>query len=207
LPVPSAFKVQSVSVHRQSIPWRLCPDGTGAAIGWVTANDHRRRALFALRTVQIVLSFFYHEEEQSVMSNSLTVVSGRAIEDRIRRATSPELNRQIDRQTDANILHYANAMPEVIDERIEELDREWDIERLLAVNAGTVALAGLLLGATRDKKWLILPGITVALLVNFNLRGWAPALPVLRHLGLRTRSEIDRERASLLESRADSAGA
>ena len=141
------------------------------------------------------------------MSNSLTVVSGRAIEDRIRRATSPDLNRQIDRQTDANILHYANAMPEVIDERIEELDREWDIERLLAVNAGTVALAGLLLGATRDKKWLILPGITVALLVNFNLRGWAPALPVLRHLGLRTRSEIDRERAALLESRADSAGA
>jgi len=141
------------------------------------------------------------------MSNSLTAVSGRAIEDRIRRATSPELIRQIDRQTDANILHYANAMPEVIDERIEELDREWDIERLLAVNAGTVALAGLLLGATRDKKWLILPGITVALLVNFNLRGWAPALPMLRHLGLRTRSEIDRERAALLESRADSAGA
>jgi hypothetical protein len=151
--------------------------------------------------------FFTKEKEQSVMSNSLTAVSGRAIEDRIRRATSPELNRQIDRQTDANILHYANAMPEVIDERIEELDREWDIERLLAVNAGTVALAGLLLGATRDKKWLILPGITVALLVNFNLRGWAPALPVLRHLGLRTRSEIDRERAALLESRADSAGA
>jgi len=141
------------------------------------------------------------------MSNSLTAVSSRAVEDRVRRATAPEQNQQIDRQTDANILHYANAMPAVIDERIEELDREWDVERLLAVNAGTVALAGLLLGATRDKKWLILPGITVALLVNFNLRGWAPALPLLRHLGVRTRSEIDRERAALLDSKADRAGA
>lgn len=141
------------------------------------------------------------------MSNSLTAVSSRAVEDRVRRATAPEQNQQIDRQTDANILHYANAMPAVIDERIEELDREWDVERLLAVNAGTVALAGLLLGATRDKKWLILPGITVALLVNFNLRGWAPALPLLRHLGIRTRSEIDRERAALLDSKADRAGA
>ena len=52
------------------------------------------------------------------MSHSLTAVSGRAVEDRIRRASAPELNQQIDRQTDANILHYANALPEVIDERI-----------------------------------------------------------------------------------------
>lgn len=137
------------------------------------------------------------------MSNSLTAVSGRVVEDRIRRATTPELNAQIDRQTDANILHYANAMPEVIDERIEELDREWDIERLLAVNGTTVALAGLLLGTTVNRKWLILPGIILPLLLNFNLRGWAPPLPVLRHLGLRSRSEIDRERTALLASRGD----
>ena len=139
------------------------------------------------------------------MSNSLTAVSGRVVEDRIRRATTPELNAQIDRQTDANILHYANAMPEVIDERIEELDREWDIERLLAVNGTTVALAGLLLGTTVNRKWLILPGIILPLLLNFNLRGWAPPLPVLRHLGLRSRSEIDRERTALLASRSDTA--
>lgn len=139
------------------------------------------------------------------MSNSLTAVSGRAVVDRIRRATAPELNAQIDRQTDANILHYANAMPEVIDERVEELNREWDIERLLAVNGTTVALAGLLLGTTVNRKWLILPGIILPLLLNFNLRGWAPPLPVLRHLGLRSRSEIDRERTALLASSGDAA--
>jgi hypothetical protein len=153
------------------------------------------------------MSFFYQPKEQSVMSHSLTAVSSRAVDDRIRGATATELNEQIDRQTDANILHYANALPDVIDERIEELDREWDIERLLAVNAGTVALAGLLLGATRNKRWLILPGVAVALLLNFKQRGWAPALPLLRHLGVRTRSEIDRERMALLDSKADNAGA
>ena len=67
------------------------------------------------------------------MSHALTTVSSNALEDRIRRVTAPALNQQIDRQTDANILHYANAMPEVIDERIEELDREWDVERMLGV--------------------------------------------------------------------------
>jgi hypothetical protein len=140
------------------------------------------------------------------MSHSLTAVSGRAVEDRIRRASAPELNQQIDRQTDANILHYANALPEVIDERIEELDREWDIERMLAVNGTSVALAGLLLGTTVNKKWLILPGIVLPLLLNLNLRGWAPSVPVLRHLGLRTRSEIDRERKALLASKEKTAG-
>ncbi|MDB5757259.1 MAG: hypothetical protein JWM30_548 [Burkholderia sp.] len=141
------------------------------------------------------------------MSHALTTVSSNALEDRIRRVTAPALNQQIDRQTDANILHYANAMPDVIDERIEELDREWDVERMLGVNGASVALAGLVLGATVNKKWLIVPGIILPLLLNFNLRGWAPAVPVLRHLGMRTRSEIGRERAALLASRADTAGA
>jgi hypothetical protein len=166
----------------------------------------RRRALFARRNVQTGLSFFYLIEEKSVMSHSLTAVSSRAVEDRVRRATAPELNRQIDRQTDANILHYANAMPDVIHERIEELDREWDVERLLEVNGTSVALAGVLLGATVNRKWLILPGILLPLLLNFRLRGWAPPLPLLRHLGMRTRSEIDRERTALLASTKDAAG-
>lgn len=137
------------------------------------------------------------------MSHSLTAVSSRAVADRVRRASAPEMNQQIDRQTDANILHYANALPEVIDERVTELDREWDIERMLAVNGATVALAGLVLGTTVNKKWLILPGIVLPLLLNFNLRGWAPSLPVLRHLGMRSRSEIDRERTALLASKTN----
>lgn len=141
------------------------------------------------------------------MSHSLTAVSSTAVEDRIRRATAHEVNQQIDRQTDANILHYANALPEVIDERIEELDREWDVEQLLTVNGASVALAGLVLGATRDRRWLILPGIVLPLLLNLKLRGWAPSLPVMRFLGVLSRSENDRERAALLASKGKAAAA
>lgn len=138
------------------------------------------------------------------MSHMLTPVSGRTIDDRVRRSTAPELNQQIDRQTDANILHYANALPEVIAERIEELDREWDVDRLLEVKVATLALTGLTLGVTVNRKWLILPGIVLPLLLLHGLRGWSPPLPVLRHLGVRTRSEIDRERQALLASKAAS---
>ena len=139
------------------------------------------------------------------MSHSLTAVSSRAVDDRVRRSTAPELNRQIDRQTDANILHYANALPEVIAERVGELDHEWDVERIVAVKATAVALAGLVLGARGNKKWLILPGIALPMLLNFSLRGWAPPLPVLRYFGMRTRGEIDRERTALLAGKSGAA--
>jgi hypothetical protein len=118
--------------------------------------------------------------------------------DRVRRSTATEVTRQIDRETDANILHYANASPEVIAERVEQLDREWDVERMLEVNASTLALTGLVLGATVNKKWLILPGIVLPFLLQHAVQGWCPPLPVLRRLGIRTRGEIDREKYALL---------
>jgi hypothetical protein len=118
--------------------------------------------------------------------------------DRVRRSTAIELTRQIDRETDANILHYANASPEVIAERVEQLDREWDVERILEVKLSTVALTGLVLGTTVNKKWLILPGIVLPFLLQHALQGWCPPVPVLRRLGIRTRSEIDREKYALL---------
>lgn len=39
-----------------------------------------------------------------------------------------------------------------IKSRIKELDREWDIERLLALNASLFALTGILLRATVNKN-------------------------------------------------------
>jgi hypothetical protein len=136
------------------------------------------------------------------MSHALTTVQDNDA-DRVRRSTALDVNRQIDRQTEANIMHYLNATPEVIRERVEELDHEWDIERMLEVNASTLALTGLVLGATVKKKWLILPAIVLPFLLQHGLRGWCPPLPVLRHLGVRTRGEIDREKYALLASIKD----
>ena len=60
--------------------------------------------------------------------------------DRVRRSTASDVNREIDRQTYSNIRRYANSSPEVINKRIEELDKEWDVERALEVDASTLGL-------------------------------------------------------------------
>lgn len=124
--------------------------------------------------------------------------------DRVRRSTSVHLNEEIDRQTDDNIQRYAGAGHEAIDSRIEELDREWDIERALEVNASTLALSGLALGLAVDRRWLALPAVVMAFLLQHGLQGWCPPLPVLRRLGFRTRGEIDREKYALKSMLTDS---
>jgi hypothetical protein len=124
--------------------------------------------------------------------------------DRVRHSTAADVNREIDRQTNSNIRRYANSSEEVINRRIEELDKEWDVERALEVNASTLALTGLLLGVTINRKWLVLPGVVLSFLLQHGLQGWCPPLPLLRRLGVRTRSEIDREKyelKALLEGR------
>lgn len=124
--------------------------------------------------------------------------------DRVRRSTASHINREIDRQTNSNIRRYANSNPDVIHRRIKELDQEWDIERVLEVNASTLALTGLLLGVTLNRKWLVLPGAVLSFLLQHGLQGWCPPLPILRRLCVRTRGEIDREKyelKALLEGR------
>lgn len=117
--------------------------------------------------------------------------------DRVRRSTNPDINRKIDLETAYSISHYKRQSRDVIERRIHELDAEWDIERVLEVNASSLALSGLLLGLTVNKKWLFLPGIVLPFLLQHGLQGWCPPLPILRRLGVRTRGEIDREKYAL----------
>ena len=117
--------------------------------------------------------------------------------DRVRHATSEQVNQEIDARTDANIAAFRGLDEPAIRRRISELDSEWDVERVLEVNAATLALSGLLLGVTVNKRWLMLPGVVLPFLLQHGLQGWCPPLPVLRRLGIRTRGEIDRERYAL----------
>ena len=117
--------------------------------------------------------------------------------DRVRRSTSAMVNDEIDRQTDINIRRYADSSKTIIRRRIGELDKEWDIERVLEVNASTLALTGLVLGMKVNYRWLYLTGGVLTFLLQHGLQGWCPPLPVLRRLGVRTRGEIDREKYAL----------
>jgi hypothetical protein len=117
--------------------------------------------------------------------------------DRVRRSTAEELNEKIDQVTDSNIQSYVNSSHAVIQKRIQELDEEWDIERVLEVNASSLALTGFTLGVTVNRKWLALPAVVMAFLLQHGIQGWCPPLPILRRLGVRTRGEIDREKYAL----------
>ncbi|WP_024297792.1 DUF2892 domain-containing protein [Methylomicrobium lacus] len=123
--------------------------------------------------------------------------STRSSLDRVRSSTASHVNEEIDLQTDINIQRYNGKSKAEILERIQMLDKEWDIERVLEVNASTLALTGLILGLTKNRKWLFLPGIVLPFLLQHGLQGWCPPLPLLRRLGIRTRGEIDREKYAL----------
>jgi len=123
--------------------------------------------------------------------------STRSSLDRVRSSTASHVNEEIDLQTDINIHRYKGKSRAEILERIQMLDKEWDIERVLEVNASTLALTGLILGLTKNRKWLFLPGIVLPFLLQHGLQGWCPPLPLLRRLGIRTRGEIDREKYAL----------
>ncbi len=125
---------------------------------------------------------------------------------RVAQNTSEEVNRQIRRETERNVAHYAAAGPWAIDRRLAELDREWDIERILEANAASVSLIGLFLGATVNRKWFALPAVVATFLLQHAVQGWCPPVPLFRRLGVRTAREIDEERYALKALRGDFAG-
>jgi hypothetical protein len=121
---------------------------------------------------------------------------------RVEGATSDNSNRRISEQIEDSLRYHA-AHPEKIAARLRELDAEWDIERTLEANAATLALAGTLLGALVNKRWLVVPAVVTGFLLQHALQGWCPPVPIFRARGVRTATEIDRERAALKALRGD----
>jgi hypothetical protein len=123
--------------------------------------------------------------------------------DRVRRYTAPEVLRRIEERIERNVAYYSSQPDEVIAQRIEELQREWSISRCLQANVATVGLLGSVWGLLRARKWALLPLTGFSFFLFHGLRGWDPPLPLLRRLGVRTRSEIDREIYALKVARGD----
>lgn len=126
--------------------------------------------------------------------------------DRVRRSTTAEQLRWIDRQIEANVRHFASQPPEVIERHIAELQAEWSVERYLQVNVAVVAGGSALLALTHDRRWGFLACGALGFFLLHALQGFDPPLPVLRRLGIRTRSEINREIYALKLLRGDFEG-
>lgn len=123
--------------------------------------------------------------------------------DRVRAHTSLDFLEQIDQEIEERVQFYARQSNTAISARIEELEHEWDIERVLETNASALALTGLALGVTVNKKWLFLTGGVLAFLFQHAVQGWCPPIPLLRRAGIRTQGEIELERFALKALRGD----
>lgn len=117
--------------------------------------------------------------------------------ERISQSMSEDVNNRIRMWTQGDIEYYREH-PDEIDKRLEELDREWPLERIFQTNASLLALTGALLGAFRHRRWLILSAIPCFFLTLHGLTGWAPPVEGMRRMGVRTFLEIDEERCALI---------
>lgn len=96
-----------------------------------------------------------------------------ATTDRVTKHTDPKHNQQIWNDMEHRLWYYLDH-PEEIGQRLEELDREWDMERVLEANAATIALTGVLLTATLGRRFLFVPAVVSGFLLQHALLGLVP---------------------------------
>ncbi len=126
--------------------------------------------------------------------------------DRVRAHTARKVNQEIDAKIANNIRLYSTQSDEMTTQRIRDLETEWDIERILEVNASTVAFIGTLLGAFVNHWFLVIPVMVTGFLFLHGTQGWCPPLPLFRRMGKRTRGEIDAEKFGMKALRGDFEG-
>lgn len=122
---------------------------------------------------------------------------------RVEENTADKINARLRRTSFEHVMMVAEGDSETIATRLEELDREWDVERVLEMNASLVILGTLTLGWFHSPWWLALTAVVPAFLLLHALQGWCPPLPILRRLGFRTEHEIHIERTALRILRGD----
>lgn len=121
---------------------------------------------------------------------------------RVEESTAQDINERIHQRTEATLARAA-ADRQSIEQRLRELDQEWDIERVLQTNFAIINLTGITLGSLVFRPWYLLTGIAAGFMIEHALKGWCPPVPIFRRMGFRTAREIDRERYALKALRGD----
>jgi hypothetical protein len=128
--------------------------------------------------------------------------------DRVREHTAQRINQRITRTIHENVERAVRGGRDAIIRRLTELDHEWDIDRVLMANfalLGGAAYAGGLeryahppLFGGKRKGLLYLVGAQIGFLLMHATVGWCPPVALFRRLGVRTKAEIEVERAALV---------
>ncbi len=93
---------------------------------------------------------------------------------------------------------YYQQNPTAIEQRLLELDKEWDIDQVWKAKISSLAVLGGTLGFLADRRFFAIPALAVGFVLQRALQGWCPPRALLRRFGFRTREEIDTERRALL---------
>lgn len=97
----------------------------------------------------------------------------------------------------------ADAGPQAIADRLNQLEREWSAGRVTKATIGVMIIAGLALTALAGPWWLILPAVGGLFLVQylFSRTSWLGA--TFQELGFRSGAAIDQEKFALRTLRGD----
>lgn len=108
------------------------------------------------------------------------------------------------RQRTLERLTYYSVRLEGIGQRLDELEREWNLDRAVQTGTGTVALLSIFwYAATRTRFCLLVASVANVWLLVQAFTGWSAPGAILRRAGLRTQTEIDSERYALKALRGD----
>lgn len=121
-------------------------------------------------------------------------------------ATSQRRNQEKGEKAEAVLAGHLAGGPKAVAHRLQEIEREWPLERTLGAGAAALTLTGALLGAAVDRRWLILPTVVGGFMLQHALMGWCPPTLLLRAAGFRSEREIDEERYALKAARGDFVG-
>ncbi|MCI1960161.1 MAG: DUF2892 domain-containing protein [Clostridia bacterium] len=118
--------------------------------------------------------------------------------------TCSKFNKKIRDDTINCINKYKDCDELTISEKLNNLNYEWDTERVLETNAATVVFLSSVLGLCKRRYCcFLLTGIIGICLLNHALFGWCPPLPIIRKMGVRTAEEINNEKTVFKLIRGD----
>jgi hypothetical protein len=124
--------------------------------------------------------------------------------DEVRSHAPTEVNKRIDERVERCVRHMAEQERSEISRYLENLEREWDLNRAVTVVGSAAAVVGLWLARRDGGRWRILGGLAAGLMLQHGLIGFGPLAELVRALGgVRTRKEIDLEKFALKALRGD----
>lgn len=123
---------------------------------------------------------------------------------RVAQNTCEEVNEKIRERALQCLSSEEDRSEAVLSGKIEQLNEEWDTERVLETGAASFVLAASVAGYLKSGcRCFLITGAVGAFLLQHALQGWCPSLPIIRKCGVRTAEEISNEKIVLKLQRGD----